>query len=331
MRALCEKHQMLNFVFVDNLPPVNLDDICEGLSHNTRDYRFWYQVRANLSQKTFAHLKHAGLDIVQVGIEALSSSLLKKFNKKVRMITQLQCFKFCTELGIPMNGNLISNYPFSTEHEVHETLQMMEWCRAYYPPSSISPFALMVGSPDYAVWSERGFKKVWNHENYRRVYPRHLYKTLNLPRKSFTVEGGKTDWRPIIKPLHEWQKFHRRMIRELGTASKILAYYDGGNFMKIEDHRSGHKETYYLNEKERALYLFANEIRPWNSFRGYFPEMADAELRAILNEFVASKLMFEEDGMYLGLAMSPYPERKMAALLNSKEEPVNKNQMLAVR
>lgn len=148
VRRMTIDHDIRSLFFVDNIAPANAERIFSDVAARAPGIRFFFEMRADAPRRLFETMRRAGLYRVQLGIEALSTSLLRKFNKRTRCITNLQALKTCWELGIEVTGNLITDHPLSTDAEVEETIRNIALARAYPPPDSLSPFALEVGAPD---------------------------------------------------------------------------------------------------------------------------------------------------------------------------------------
>lgn len=312
MRELCQRYQNFDLVFTDNITPSNAGDMFEAIAAERIDWKFFYELRANTPWKTLETMKRAGVYLVQVGLEALSTSMLKIFNKKARAITNIHCMKMCEELGIKVSSNLIIDHPLATENEVSETIRNMAFCWAYRPPNNIVEFVLEVGAPDYEQSSQRGYEMIHNQKDYKYIYPDHLYKSLDLINKDFYVAWKPADWERIQKPYKEWIKAYESKREKLETeGGHLLMYQDGGTFLRIQDWRfKNEREIYFLDKIERDVYLFAEDVRPWHSIQQQFSEIPEQDLRRILDSFVKAKLMFEEDGFYLSLAMTKNPYRR---------------------
>jgi len=91
-------------------------------------------------------LRDSGMQKVQVGIEALSSRLLKKLHKGTSAIQNLEIMKNCEALGIENMSNLILQFPGSDAQDVAETLKVLEFAESFYPLKAVS-FWLGLGSP----------------------------------------------------------------------------------------------------------------------------------------------------------------------------------------
>lgn len=82
MKTLVRRHRVLSVFFMDNLlPKTGMDKTFDGLHALGKDLQLRAEIRAETSRKSLMSMGRAGMDEVQVGVEALSSKLLKKLNK----------------------------------------------------------------------------------------------------------------------------------------------------------------------------------------------------------------------------------------------------------
>ena len=87
---LVRRHEVVSLAFADNtLPEKQAARIFDGIGALNLDLSIFAEIRATTPPSTLRKMKRAGVDTVQVGIEALSSRLLKKMNKGVRAIDNL--------------------------------------------------------------------------------------------------------------------------------------------------------------------------------------------------------------------------------------------------
>lgn len=312
IRTLSKRYNALSFRFMDNLLPQNSAKLFETMADQEASYHFFFEVRAQTPPRVVRLMKKAGANVIQCGVEALSTSVLKKFNKKSRFIHNLQSMKLCEELEIETENALIANYPPCTAEDVEETARNIEYCLAYQPVV-LTTYLLYSGSPDFKKREENGFHSIRNDASYRFIYPPRLYRTLNLIAKDFKTTCQMADWSPVADAVKRWKELYYQGKRNLPRGRKaLLTYFDGGTFLRIEDYRGrsdGTCTSYLLNEFQRDVYLFADEITHWNALRDRFGEEGEENLKDLLEYFIDRKLMYEEDGQYLSLAMNPKLER----------------------
>jgi radical SAM superfamily enzyme YgiQ (UPF0313 family) len=120
---LTRKHKTLSISIVDNvLPQKKIHGTFTRISNLDKDLSLFCETRATTSRRSLASLKKAGVRSIQIGIEALSTRLLKKLNKGTTAIQNLEVMKHCEELGIMNYSNLIVYFPGSDEADIAETL-----------------------------------------------------------------------------------------------------------------------------------------------------------------------------------------------------------------
>jgi hypothetical protein len=89
-----------------------------------------------------------------------------------------------------------------------------------------------------------------------------------------------------------------------------LLYRDGGTFLRVEDHRSGTLELYFMNDWERGVYLAGDQITSWPALKRQFAHVDEQELKTFLEFCIENKLIFTEDEFYLSLAITARPDRR---------------------
>ncbi len=82
-----------------------------------------------------------------------------------------------------------------------------------------------------------------------------------------------------------------------------LVYIDGGNFLKIFDNRGSSLNTGILENHEKELFLFCNFIRTKKEIEKHFFYLSLPFIEKTLNFFLEIGIVYEEDGVYLNLAL----------------------------
>ena len=113
---------------------------------SAEDCRFFAEIRGTTRPEQLEIYSRGGLQTIQVGIEALSTSLLRKMVKGVTAIDNIAMMKFSLACGIRLEGNLILEFPGSTLEEVGETLENLDFVLPYRPLAT-AVFFLGHGSP----------------------------------------------------------------------------------------------------------------------------------------------------------------------------------------
>ena len=306
LRALSEGHQILSLSFMDNLLPAkSMDRLFRRIAKEDKDYRLFAEIRATTRKEALAAMGAAGMAEVQVGIEALSTGLLKKMNKGTTAIQNLEIMKNCETPGLPrLTGNVILNFPGSDQNDVEETLKNLSFALPFRPLKG-TPFWLGYGSPVWQNPKAFGIKKVRNHPFYARFFPPEVLKNLDLMIQGY--HGGMRDqarlWRPVKQALEGWKTAYLSL-HQNPKAGPILSYQDGGDFMIIRQRQfRAEAMTHRLRGTSRRIYLFCQENRSLSQIVGQFPDFGEEAILPFLNMMVDKKLMFREGARYLSLAV----------------------------
>jgi len=302
---LTGRHQTLAVAFTDNvLPRKGAARMFDSLGDLGKDLRLFGEIRAETAAADLARMQAAGMNEVQIGIEALSGSLLRKLGKGVGVIDNLAVMKACEALGLRNASNLILLFPGSDRQDVEETLQALDFALPYRPLTPVD-FWLGMGSPVWRSPAEFGIRSVFNHPHWGRLFPRRIAR-----RFPFVVQGYRGDrgrqrrlWQPVRRAVREWQRTYH-MLRAAPTAPPILSYRDGREFLMIRQGRpQAAPLTHRLTGESRRIYLFCGQPRPFEQIRSVFEGKSADEIHGFLSMLVAKRLMFAEKGRFLALAV----------------------------
>jgi hypothetical protein len=291
---------------MDNLLPAkDLNRLFRTIAEEDRDYRLFAEIRATTRKQTLAAMGAAGMAEVQVGIEALSSGLLKKMNKGTTAIQNLEIMKQCETPGLPrLAGNVILNFPGSDPSDVAETLKNLAFALPFQPLKPTA-FWLGYGSPVWQNPKAFGIKRVHNHPFYARFFPPEVFKNLHLMIQGYHggVRAQERLWRPVREALESWKTAYESLHGN-PKSGPILAYQDGGDFMIIRQRRHRSEDmTHRLRGTSRKIYLFCQETRSLAQIVAQFPDFGEDAILPFLNMMVDKKLMFREGARYLSLAV----------------------------
>jgi len=291
---------------MDNLlPSRDLGGLFKRVALLGKDLRLFAEIRATTSRNELSAMAAAGMREVQVGIEALSSRLLKRIQKGTSAIQNLEIMKNCEAPNLPrLNSNLILNFPGSGQIEVDETLANLEFALPFRPLKGI-PFWLGYGSPVWQDPTAFGLKRVHNHPFYAKVFPPEILQVLVLIIQGY--HGGLRHqqrlWRPVKQRLEEWKTAYSQL-HQNPRSDPILSYQDGGNFLIIRQRRYGIDDmTHRLKGASRKIYLFCEKNRSMSQILARFPGFGEEKVRPFLSMMVDKRLMFREGERYLSLAV----------------------------
>ncbi|MCP4350474.1 MAG: radical SAM protein [Desulfobacterales bacterium] len=303
--CLTSKHKTLSIAVMDNVLPIKSSgDIFSRLGKLDKDFRFFCEIRATATWDELKVMKAAGLQEVQIGIEALSTSLLKKLNKGTTAIQNLEIMKNCEALGIVNRSNLMLHFPGSDSQDTDETLQTLEFAIPFYPLKFVH-FWLGLESPVWQNPRAFGVKAVFNHPNYAALFPRDIFRSM-----IFMIQAYRGDirlqrklWKPVKEKITAWEKAYAEL-RSRASPSPLLSFRDGRDFLIIRQKRLNSEPfTHRLEGTSRAIYLFCQAHRSVKRIVDNFPGTGQEKIVPFLKMMADKKLMFEENGKYLSLAV----------------------------
>ena len=302
IRTLTGRHRCLDFSFTDNaLPPAEANTLFQALAAEPVDRRFFAEIRALRQGDHYALYRRGGLTEVQVGVEALSDSLLARMRKGVRAIDNLAAMKDAQENDLRLAGNLILEFPGSTATEVEETLAALA-AALPFPPLEPATFFLGQGCPVDKAPQAFGLTAVTCHANYRALYPATL-----LDRVPMLVRSGRGDrerqrrlWRPVRRALRAWREFHKQRT----SRQPALCYRDGGDFLVIRQERPGQPVLHHrLHGTSRAIYLHCRRPVAQKELLQTFGRVKEEQLVRFLADLTHKHLLYQDDGHCLALAV----------------------------
>ncbi len=307
INTLAHRHQVLSFYFMDNvLPSKGVTERFQAIQALGMDLQLHAEIRAKTSRAKLEAMASAGMREVQVGIEALSTSLLKKLNKGTTTMDNLEIMKHCEDACLPnLTGNLILGFPSSDHRDVSETLENLSFAFPFRPLRGIDLW-LGYGSRLWRDPRPYGIRLTGNHPNYRHLFPSDVLEKL-----AFMMQGYHGDirrrcqmWMPVRKKLVEWADRYARMHRNPGF-EPILSRWDGGTFLVIRERRpDDNPMTHRLAGTSRAIYLFCDTRRSMPELLDRFPRFGEDSIRPFLRMMTDKRLMFSEEDRYLSLAVA---------------------------
>ncbi len=309
VKTLSARHTCLDFTFVDNmLPPKEALDFFEMSGEHHADFNFFAEIRSLKGPKPLADIfsiyHRGGLSTIQVGIESLSSSLLQKMHKGVSVIENIATMRGAQENSLVLKGNLILQFPGSSQAEVDETLKNLDYIFPYRPLATAT-FFLGHDSPIHRDPQKYGIRAIVNHANNGRLFPESILKKINLLVKDYRGDRIKQRkiWKPVLQKVKKWQQYHEKRKQEV-FQKPLLYYRDGGDFLLISQELPEGKILHHrLKGTSRQLYLFCTHIRTDTDLFKKFPDIPPQKILSFLDDLKMKRVLFVENNKYLALAV----------------------------
>lgn len=173
-RSLLLRYPTRQLVMVDNiLPHSYFRTVLPRLAEELPAAKFFYETKSNLNLEQVQLLVRAGVSRIQPGIEALSSSLLRRMKKGVLARQNLALLRYARAAGLALVWNLLTSFPGDRREDYEETLSLIPLIHHLSPPTSVYALSLDRFSPyvnDPAAYGISGLEPV---PNYSCVFPPH--------------------------------------------------------------------------------------------------------------------------------------------------------------
>jgi len=299
-----EQTKVLELSFVDAyLPDSYRNDLLRHLSASPSDVTLFCEMRCNLNDETTALLARAGARRVQLGVEAFHSGILRRIEKGVRAIDNINSVKLCEEYGIPYQYNLITNIPGVLASEVGEMVELLPLLYGFQPPS-IAEFYLDRGSRIFREPQAYGIVPESLDNIPLSFLPSGLAESRVTQYVSFRCQAdcaAEEAWKLVDAQVVRWSEIHA-LAASLGLASP-LSYRDGGNFLTIADCRDGEVELLTLNATLRRVLLACERVISFQRLEEGVRELGltNQDLETVLDELIKHRLIIKEGNRILAL------------------------------
>lgn len=170
---LLEQHPTKKVLMVDNIMPATyFETLLPRLADMNLGMHAFYEQKANLTLQRVKLLKDAGVAVIQPGIEALSTELLRLMKKGVSASQNLALLRYARSVDVSINWNLLYAFPGDDEDHYEETLQILPYIRHLSPPSGACHLSIDRFSPYFDHAIDYGVKNIRPMNAYESIFPR---------------------------------------------------------------------------------------------------------------------------------------------------------------
>ncbi len=156
---------------VDTLMPRQyLDRLIGSIKKDFPDVSLFYEQRSDLTFEQVVQLKRCGIHYTQVGIEALSTNLLKLVNKGVTAEQNIKFLRYAKSVGLLVGWNLLTEIPHDKLGDWENFLLLIPMIYHLNPPLLVRPLEIARFSPYYERPIEYGIKNITPNGVYSEIY-----------------------------------------------------------------------------------------------------------------------------------------------------------------
>ncbi len=315
LMTLSSKHGVLDFTAVDNiLDPSYFKSLMPSLAESGKNLSLFYETKANLSHEQVALLKAAGVDTIQPGIESLNTHVLQLMDKGVTALQNVRLLKWCAEFSIHVVWNLLHGFPGETREDYEEIAELMPSLEHLTPPN-LSKLAVYRFSPHFEKSEQYGLVVDGPLPFYSAFFKLDPMTASDLAHSFRYHQKDLSDPNLLLGAVPQGVELWRK---ETTRSYRMLTYREGPGFLQISDSRAsltggGGVMRYSLDDLHARIYLACDGIASIPRIQRELKErdglsISAEEIKSLLDSFIQARLMMEEDGKYLSLAV-PFTPR----------------------
>ena len=172
LQHLLEKHPTRRVCVVDNIMPRSyFRTLLPRLPAEVPGLLAFYEQKSNLSLDNVVALTTAGVRDIQPGIEALSTSLLRRMDKGVSARQNVALMRYARSAGLHLTWNLLYGFPGDGVEDYEQTLALVPLLRHLQPPSGLSHLSLDRFSPYFDFPERYGITNLRPMDGYASTLP----------------------------------------------------------------------------------------------------------------------------------------------------------------
>jgi hypothetical protein len=259
-------------------------------------------MKANLRKDQIRALRDAGITLVQLGIESLSTPILEQMRKGISAIECIQVLKWCRELGVQPDWNILWGFPGEPSNEYDRMARLIPFLVHLPPPEFYGEINVCRFSPCFEEAEQLGIIDISPSPAFTHIFPFPEESVANLA--TYFTYGYRSGQRPerysreINDAIRFWKREHR---------SSDLFFVEGDSRLAVWDQRTAAAGSLsVLSGVERGLYLSADRIRTRDALQKIIDKNAGPraiDVDVVLQPLVDRGLMIHEEGRYLALAI----------------------------
>jgi hypothetical protein len=284
----------------DNIMPYSyFRTLLPALAEELPRASIFYEEKSNLSLDQVYMLRRAGVELIQPGIEALSSGLLKAMKKGVLARQNIALLRYARSAGLWLNWNLLCDFPGDESEYYESTLALIPLLSHLNPPYAIRRLVVDRFSPYFNQPAAYGISNLRPHPTYAEVFP----ETARVKELAYQFHGDylseyrKSPSGGVTQALQEEVNDWRSRWDDLASAPPALDITpmgDGVYFLADLRNLPGTDSFGFLTREEAGAVLAGGPV----------------EKQDLSSWAIERRLAVELDGWLVPLAVSDYETMK---------------------
>jgi ribosomal peptide maturation radical SAM protein 1 len=264
------------------------------------------ETRAHIGKDELRAMAEAGVIMIQLGLESFSTPILNGMQKGTSALQNIRVLKWCAEFGIQCFYNVIYGFPGEPTEEYERMADTVASLTHLQAPNTPVRLRLDRFSPYHYNPDNFGIEIEGPRPSRRFVYDLPDADLMEIEYFFTFRYKDNRDPESYVAAFKEacatWRHHWRTNFRQ-------LSYDQVGDGLRIVDLRNNMLATVYaLGALEASIYLACDSGASIGMILKRVAETHDQQLtaqdvRSFLQAVVAHRLMYEEGGKYLALAV----------------------------
>ena len=300
---LCDRHHILRGAAADNIfDPRYFNTLLPLLNEANLGFRFMFEMKANVSRPQVELLVAAGLMGAQLGIETLSTPILRLMGKGTTAMQNLQTLKWFSEAGVVVRWNFLYGAAGEDAAQYATMADLLPALVHLAPPQATGRVRSDRFSPYFLDPDKYGIVNLRPSAAFGHVFP---FAIEALAELAYYYDYDYADGRHvedyvggILERIAQWQDV---------AHAAALRYFDRGDgVLLIQDTRPGATTFQHrLSGPQRMIYLYCDAGRTLAEILGHIAAAAwdEAAVGRFLHDCLQSRIMALLDDRYLSLAL----------------------------
>lgn len=316
--ALEQTYGTRGFALTDNILDMQyLRSLLPDLVARARQYRLFYETKANLRKDQVELLAAAGVAWLQPGIESFSTPVLRLMAKGTTRLQNVQLLKWCAELGVAVQWNVLFGFPGEDPREYDAMADLLPSLFHLQPPSGSTLIRLDRFSPYWEAPGRYGMVGVRHTWAYDYVFCG--LAEAERGRLAYFFDFEYADGRrpedyvlTTAQRVSEWRELAR--VKQAQPQLELRVSPDGA--MIVDTRPCRRDELFAVGPVELAVLRALDGYRTLAGVPGALREAGIAidprDCEAILAELIDRRFVLEENGYGLSLIIDPRERQRVA-------------------
>lgn len=262
LKTLLQKHPTNKVCMVDNIMPHHyFQTVLPRLAEEIPNLHIFYEQKSNLSLQRVRLLKEAGVAVIQPGIEALSTPLLKLMDKGVSAAQNIALLRYARTLDLSVNWNILYAFPDDKLQWYQSTLNLIPLLAHLHPPTGVFHLSIDRFSPYFDKAHDYGVSNIRPIEAYFDVLPPYASASQIAYHFEANYISDSRLHSQIIDEIQDQVSVWRSKWETEGAPLPMLSITPlNDDLFLIVDTRSieGNKEFQLINRTQAMLALLGN-------------------------------------------------------------------------